>query len=92
MVQYIDIAHAIWSKNIMPLKGKTKRNKPIHVVGDIVVISRQLIKIYNDVFMTADILFVNGIPFFIFMSCNITVTTVIHIYDIKAITVSKDFK
>ena len=63
MVQYIDIAHAIWGKNITSLKGKTTRNKLIHVSGDIVVISRQLIKIYNDVFMTEDIFFVNGIPF-----------------------------
>ena len=92
MVQYIDITYAIWGKNITSLKGKTNRNKPIHVVGDIVVIYRQLIKIYNDVFMTADIFFVNGIPSFIFLSLNITVTTVIHIYDIKAITVSKAFK
>ena len=66
MVQYIDIAHAIWGKNITSLKGKTTRNKPIHVSGDIVVISRQLINTYNDIFMTADIFFVNGIPFLFF--------------------------
>ena len=62
------------------------------MAGDIVVIFRQLIKIYNNVFMKADVLFVNGIPFFIFLSFNITVTTVIHLYDIKAITLSKAFK
>ena len=92
MVQYIYIAHTILGGKVMSLKGKTTRNKPIHVLGDVVVISRQLIKIYNDVFMTADIFFVNGIPFFIFLSCNITVTAVIHLYDIKSITVSKCFK
>ena len=66
MVQYIDITHAFWGKNITSLKGKATINKPIHVSGEIVVISRQLINIYNDVFMTEDIFFVNGIPILFF--------------------------
>ena len=36
-VQDIDIAHGIRDKNIAALKGNTIRNKPIHVVGDIVI-------------------------------------------------------
>ena len=42
--------------------------------------------------MAADIFFVNGIPFFISLSCNITLTVVIHIKDIKPITIFKALK
>ena len=42
--------------------------------------------------MTADILFINGIPFFILFGHNITFTALIHIEDRKSITIFKYFK
>ena len=42
--------------------------------------------------MTADIFSVNGIPFFISLSCNINFTAVIHIEDRKPIKTFKAFK
>ena len=62
-VQDIGIAHAIWGKKIADLNVETNRKKPIHVAGDLVKIPKELIKIHRYVFMTADILFVDGIPF-----------------------------
>ena len=91
-VQDIDIAPAIWGKNISALKGNTTRKKLIHVSGEIVIIPKELIEIQKYVFMIAEIFFINGIPFFISLSCNITFTTVIHIEDIKSITIFKVFK
>ena len=61
--QDINVSHAIWGKNIVALKGKTSRNKPIHTAGELVKITKELIKIQKYAFITADILFVNGIPF-----------------------------
>ena len=67
MVQDIDIVNEIWGKKIAALKGKTTRKKPIHVAGDIFKIPKELIKLHKEVFMTAEIFFVNGIPFFILL-------------------------
>ena len=75
----MDIVHEIWGKNIVSLKGKTTRKKLIHVEVDIVKIPKELVKLHKEVFMTSDILFVNGIPFFILLGRNITFTVLIHI-------------
>ena len=40
-VRDIDVAHAIWGKDISALKGNTTRSKPTHVAGDIVKIPRE---------------------------------------------------
>ena len=69
-VQYIDISYEIWDKNIVDLKGNTTVKKQIHVVGDLVKVPRELIKLHKDVFVTADIIFVNGIPF---LFCSVAI-------------------
>ena len=91
-VQDIKIAHAIWGKKIAAFKGKTTGKNPIHITGDVVIILKELIKIQKYVFLTGDILFLNGIPFFISLSCNFKFTTGIHIYGRKSITIFNDFK
>ena len=90
-VQDIEIAHTIWGNNIVDLKCKTTGKKPTQVIGDIVDILKELFKIHKEVFMTADIFFVNGIPFF-FLRRNITFTAIRHIEDIKPITIFKALK
>ena len=45
MVQDIYSVHTIWGKKIASLKEKTTRKKPIQVVGDIVKITKGLIKL-----------------------------------------------
>ena len=62
-VQDIYIPYAIWGKNIADLKVNTTGKKQTHVAGYIVIITKELIKLHKDVFMTAGIFFVNGIPF-----------------------------
>ena len=45
------------------LKGNTKGKKPTHVAGGIVKISKKLVNIIKEVFITEDISFVNGKAF-----------------------------
>ena len=68
-VHNIDIAYVIWDKKNSALKGRTTGKKTIHVAGDIVKITIELIKLQKDVF--------------IFLSCNITFTTVRYLDDIN---------
>ena len=63
-VQDIEMAHTIWFKNISDLKWNTTRKKPFQVAGGIVKITKELINLHKEVFITADIFFVNGITFF----------------------------
>ena len=63
---YADIA--IWGKYIFALKGKTKRKKKISVAEDLIQVPKEIIKLHKDTIMTADILFVNTIPFFLTLS------------------------
>ena len=46
--------HGIWGKKIVAFKSKTTRKKPVHVAGDIVIIPKELVKLYKYVFMTAE--------------------------------------
>ena len=59
---YADIA--IWGKYIFALKGKTKRKKKISVAEDLIQVPKEIIKLHKDTIITADMLFVNTIPFF----------------------------
>ena len=78
-VQDIDIAYAIWVKNILALKWTTTGKKPIHVIGDIVTFTKEIIKLHKELFITTYILFLNVIPFLISLGQNITFTVVSHI-------------
>jgi hypothetical protein len=90
-VQDIDAAHTIWGKNIAALKGKTTQKKPIHVARDFVKVPTELLKLHKEVFLTADIFFVNQIPFFLTHSRRICFTAVNHLANRKADTIFKAF-
>ena len=62
------------------------------MAGDLAKVTKELIKIHKDAFMTAYILFINGIPFFISLSCKIIFTAVNNITDRKANAIFKTFK
>ena len=47
MVQDIEIAYAIWGKNIADLKGNTTRKKTIHVAGENFEIPKELVKLHK---------------------------------------------
>ena len=62
-VRDIEISQDIWYKNIDSLKGKTTQIKPNPVVGVMIKISKELLKLNKALFLTVDI-FLNGVNYF----------------------------
>jgi len=91
-VQDIDVAISIWGKNVAALQGKTTRKKSIPVTRDFVRIPRELLKLHQEVFLTADIFFVNKIPFFLTLSRKILFMTVNHLANRTVPNIFKAFK
>ena len=72
----IVFAERIYGANVSVLKGKTVRCKPIPVCIDYVQIPKELHKLHCDMTLAANIMFVQGIPFFVTVLCNIKFTTI----------------
>jgi hypothetical protein len=62
------------------------------VAGDFVKIPTELLKLHKEVFMTADIFFVNKIPFFLTLSRKMCFTAVNHLANQTVPTIFKAFK
>jgi hypothetical protein len=91
-VQDIDAAHQIWGKSIAALKGKTTHSKPNVVAENLVEIPREIMKLHHEVFLTADIFFVNKIAFLLSLSRKICFTQVNHLASRKLVDVFKAFQ
>ena len=63
------------------------RKKPIHVTRNLIAIPRELINLHKRVFLTADLFFVNKIPFFLTYSRKICCTYVTHLENRKVTTI-----
>ena len=61
------------------MKGNTVLGKPTVVTSDRIKIPKDIANIKKTLFLTADIFFVNGIPFFISLSRKIDFTGVIRL-------------
>ena len=90
--QDIQVAHQIWGKDIAALKGKTTRKKSIHLVSDFVKIPKEILQMHREVFLSADIFFVNKIPFFLTYSRNFCFTAVNHLANRKVSSIFKAFE
>jgi hypothetical protein len=91
-IQDIDVATKIWGKNIATLKGKTTRSKTHPVDRDYVKVTKELLKLHTEIFLTTDIFFVNKIPFFLTLSRKICFTAVNHLPDRTVPQIFKAFK
>jgi hypothetical protein len=91
-VQDVNVALKIWGKKIAALKGKTTQSKPNPVAKDFVKVPVELLKLHKEVFLTADIFFVNKIPFFLTLSRKICFTMVNHLVDRPVPQIFKAFK
>ncbi len=80
-VEHVDTALKIWGKNIAVLKGKTTQTKLDLVARDFVKVPVELLKLHKEVYITADLFFVNKIPFFLMLSCKICFTAINHLAD-----------
>jgi hypothetical protein len=91
MIQDIDVTTKIWGKNIAALKGKTTWHKPIPVAVDFIKVPIKLVKLHKEVFLTADLFFVNKIPFFLMLSWSICFMAINHLADRSVVNI-KAFK
>jgi hypothetical protein len=91
-VQDVEVATSIWGKDISALKGKTTRKKSIPVARDYVKVPTELMKLHSEVFLTADIFFVNKIPSFLTHSRKICFMAVNHLANQTVPTLFAAFK
>ena len=80
-VKHIDTALKIWGKNVVALKGKTTQTKPDPVARDFVKVPVELLKLHKEVYITANLFFVNKILFFLMLSCKICFMAINHLAD-----------
>ena len=79
-------------EHISALKGKTTRTKSVPVSRDYVKVPLEMLKLHYEVFLTADIFFVNKIPFFLTLSRKICFTAVNHLANRTIPHIFKAFK
>jgi hypothetical protein len=92
MIQYINVALKIWSKNIAAFKGNTTRSKTNPVARDYVKVPKELLKLLKEVFMTTNVFFVNKIPLFLTPNFNICYMAANNLADRTLSQIFKDFK
>jgi hypothetical protein len=63
------------------LKGKTTQTQPDPVARDFVKVPVELLKLHKEVYMTANIFFVNKILFFLMLSHKICFMAINHLLD-----------
>jgi hypothetical protein len=72
----VDNANKIFGPDLATLKGKTVRVTPPVVMTDYVQIPQEIVSLNRNVKLGIDIMFVNGLPFMVSISCKIKFTTV----------------
>jgi hypothetical protein len=91
-VDHVNTALKIWGKNVAALKGKTTRTKPDPVARDFVKVPVEILKLHKEVYITADLFFVNKIPFFLTLSRKICFTAINHLADRNVLQIFMAFK
>ena len=91
-VQDIKNALSIFGPDIFALKGKTVRQKPTQVVTEYYEIPSEIMERHRNITLVCDVMFVNGIIFFITVSRFIKFCTVENIADRSKDTLLKCFK
>ena len=72
----IAIAHKNFGPDLANIRGKTVRRKPEHVSMEMVEIPQHILSNQQHVTLSADIMFVNEVPFLISLSRNINLMTI----------------
>ena len=72
-------AHAIFGPNLLGLRGETVRQRPEPVVPEYLEIPKDFYRLHHFLTLTADVIFVNGIPFFTIFSRDIIFGTAEHV-------------
>ncbi len=69
-------AHNFFGPNLANIRGKTVRCKPEHVSTEIVEIPQQILSNQQNVTLSADVMFVNQVPFLVSLSRHINLTMI----------------
>ena len=72
----VQIAEAIYGKDLGNIKGKTTRTNPPKVTGEVIPCPHHILQHYNNITLVADVMYVNGIPFFVTKSRHIMFGTI----------------
>ena len=88
----IEVAQAIWGKDVCALKGKTVRSNAPRVGGMALKVPREFLNLHREVYLTVDLFFVNKIIFFLTLSRKIDYTSVTHLSSRKIAKIFKAFK
>jgi hypothetical protein len=91
-VDHVDTALKICGKNVAALKGKTTWTKLDPVGRDFVKVRVELLKLHKEVYITANLFFVNKILFFLMLSCKICFMAINHLVDRTVPHIFKAFK
>jgi hypothetical protein len=91
-IQDVDVAISLWGKNVSALKGKTTWSKSLPVARDYIKVPKELLKLHQEVFLTANIFFANKIWFFLTISRKICFTAVNHLANRTVPHIFKAFK
>ena len=73
-------AYHFFGPDLAGLRGKTVRHKPEHIAVDYVAIPCDFLDRHRNVTVTADLMFVNGLPFLITQSSGHPGTLYSYIY------------
>jgi hypothetical protein len=76
-VSHTDITNActIFGPNLPNIRGKTVRHKPEKVITELIDIPDDYHRLHHFVILTADVMFANGLPFLVTLSCDIQMHT-----------------
>jgi hypothetical protein len=88
----VQAATSIWGKSFSKLKGSATRIKLIPVSRDYIKIPKELLNLHREVFLTADMFFVNKIPFFLTLSRKTCFTAVNHLANRTVLQMFQAFK
>jgi len=83
-IEDINIAEAIYGKDVSSLQGKSTRRKPEVVRSDLIEIPKQLIERNQNIELCIDVMHVNKIPFLVSISKNIMFRTASALANLKS--------
>lgn len=61
----------IFGKNLSAIQGKTTQRTVSSVCFDYIEVPINFMKAHHKIILTADVMFVSGIPFFVILSTNV---------------------
>jgi hypothetical protein len=76
----------------MALEGMTTWTKPDPVARDFVKFPVELLKLHKEMYITANLFFINKIPCFLMLSCKICFMAINHLADRTVLQIFMAFK